>query len=352
MPTFAIGGVEVPIAMNTLRETRRDVGGMSVAYSGTPRLSRIAIKRDLEFETVPIAQQEADAWASLLSGDGFGLPFDSNAYTSKGEPPASNAGSWAPVVSGLFPGLVGNVGTGDGYGDVTWNNLPTNYLTWSAIMWRSTFCGSAITSLGAPFEHWIVRSDGKVYRNGVQASTTGVIGVAPNQTWFTFSSGTMHLNTEASLIGMLVRDASNNLTAAPTGSSLLGNTGASGAGSGSVYWFRNLGAPGTTGAAPPTWNIGIGNTTTDGSVTWTCMGVARGRLFDFALIRGLAPASWGLQAAASSYPSVIGTLPKYLVVADILPEGSRTMMCDSYTSRTIRAGGAWYVVLSVKLTEV
>jgi hypothetical protein len=38
------------------------------------------------------------------------------------------------------------------------------------------------------------------------------------------------------------------------------------------YYYRNLGAAGTSGTSPPTWTTTIGSTTTDNNITWTCEG--------------------------------------------------------------------------------
>lgn len=358
---LAIGGINVPVKVNSVRGSLVDVGGMAKAYSGKSRMSRLTQKRTLEFETTPLTMDEAQAWESLLTGNGMALTFDSNMYTSTGEPTLDNVGGWAVDATQEYFDLSGDLDSGNdnrighGYGQVRWGNLNFSLEEgFSIIMWRASFGGADITEMGTEAEHWIIRSDGKVYRSGILAGSSGVVSVYPNEVWLDYSpGGILALDTEAALIGagLAVRA---NTTGYALDDLVLGNAGAAIGGAGSIYYFKCT-DNGTSGGAPPTWDTTIGNVTIDGTVQWTCWGVARSIVYDLAFVRGLAPAQWGIDAAAN--PNVFGALPEIRVTGDLVPGGEMTMLgaTESQTILGNKGDGNGYqplVQLSVKLTEV
>lgn len=91
MAFLLVNHIPFPVADGTFREENREVGSDALAYSGTSRRSRRALKRDCFFESSPMSGAEAKVWSQLLLGEGQSWSFDASLYSSKGLGPSASA---------------------------------------------------------------------------------------------------------------------------------------------------------------------------------------------------------------------------------------------------------------------
>jgi len=160
-------GLDIPIRAETLQRQARDVGDRATAYDGTMRLTRRARKVDFQFDMPPMTAADAFAWEQLLIGTGQYWHFDSNLYSTKGVPttgtgtretsnPKAGAGNLGLTGAQTFVGAIG----------ATFSTHP-----WTVSLWRDASGGPG----GAAYVHYVVRSDGAKWVDGVRndaASTT------------------------------------------------------------------------------------------------------------------------------------------------------------------------------------
>lgn len=138
---------------------RRDIGGESEAADGSLQVTRQATKRDFSFGSVPLSGLDARAWEGLIRGEGHVWGFESplNLYSSKGK--ALVASDPAPDVEisgpnakygsmGLFVANGSYVQADDVLGS-----------TWSLVLWGN---------VGAGYQHFVIRSDGAKWEDGVR----------------------------------------------------------------------------------------------------------------------------------------------------------------------------------------
>lgn len=148
---------------------RRDIGEMSQATDGTLSITRQARKRDLRFKSVPITRSDADAWESLIIGEGEVWSFDSSLYGSKGLGPSANVGCTQQTNTSKFG--TGRLHVPDTTGSISFpaaSNIFGKSTDWSVGVYRST--DGAFS-----WAHTFVRSDGAKWIDGVRndgASTT------------------------------------------------------------------------------------------------------------------------------------------------------------------------------------
>jgi hypothetical protein len=162
---------------------RRNIGDQAQAVDGTMRLTQQAKKRDLHFTSIPLTQADAFAWESLLTGEGHVWSFDVNLYSSKGLGPSS------------LTDAVIDVGSGSKFG--------TGALFISLTTGTITFTGALLNTFGArpgytvmvwryddgtdaTFHHYVVRSDGAKWKDGVRNDATAT-------SWLTVSGANVTL---------------------------------------------------------------------------------------------------------------------------------------------------------------
>ena len=175
MPWLALNGINVgAIAAvgDPPKGGRRDIGDTGPAGDGSLRMTRQTRKRDLGFTSVPLTSLVALAWESLITGEGEAWSFETSPYGSKGTGPAAGGVYTAPVGASKFGnGLRLPAGTGLIQYPKTLLNSVGALMGWTVMVWRNE----------APYRHYIVRSDGAKFLDGVSS------GVAT--AWLTAAAG-------------------------------------------------------------------------------------------------------------------------------------------------------------------
>lgn len=153
---------------------RRDIGDSGEASDGTFRITRQTRKRDFNFKTIPLSDSDAYSWESLLTGEGEAWSFDVSLYGSKGLGPSSSSG--ASLVSSTPKFGAQNLRLAATTGTITYaaavNSVGTTS-AWTVCVWRYE---------SGAWHHYIVRSDGSKWYDGVQNN-------ALSTTWLSVSSG-------------------------------------------------------------------------------------------------------------------------------------------------------------------
>lgn len=156
----------------------RDIGNKATASDGTMRVSRQTRKIDLAFKSIPLSLTDAFSWQSFLIGEGEVWSFNSTTpgfYGCKGTGPSSSSGCTIEVATPKFGNARLRMVT---TGSIVYSGVAANlfgYSTdWTVMVWRSTN--------GSTWTHYIVRSDGAKWVDGVQNN-------AASTTWLSVSSG-------------------------------------------------------------------------------------------------------------------------------------------------------------------
>lgn len=164
MAFLVINGIEIPVAVDTLTEEVREIGATIQAFSGASVRSRIATKRDLEFEippTEPVLSGQYERW---IRGEGETWLF-TNLYGSKGTAPES--------------GYSGSISSGTGISGSNSLLVSTGTHQYRIASTGSSWTISFYYSSTSPvaFTHYTITSAGKKWVDGVRndaASTTFV----------------------------------------------------------------------------------------------------------------------------------------------------------------------------------
>lgn len=178
MALLNVNGIPIPIKPETLSESFEEIGGRERAYDGTLRISRQARKTNLSFETPVLTTLEAEAWNGLLSGLGHYWSFDSNNYSSKGL--GHSSGTALRATSNPLSGA-GHLEF-SGAQTRTWAQAGLG-TRWTVSLWRD----SSGAPGGAAYAHYVVRSDGAKWVDGVRND-------AASTTWLSVSSGQLALS--------------------------------------------------------------------------------------------------------------------------------------------------------------
>jgi hypothetical protein len=164
MPFLSLNGIEVLVAVDTMNESVREIGDTVQSFSGALIRTRIATKRDLEFEIPLIEPVLSGQWERWIRGEGEAWNF-ANLYGSKGTPPEA--------------GYAGTIDAGNGIGGsacllvasgVHSYRVAPSGSSWTIAFWYSTAATPSYT-------HYVITSAGKKWVNGVRndaASTTFV----------------------------------------------------------------------------------------------------------------------------------------------------------------------------------
>lgn len=172
MAFLAINGIEIPVREGTLGEESRDIGERAQAFDGTLRMSRLAQKLDLAFDT-PVMTDGA-SWYGLLTGQGEKWSFDSSVYGSKGSPPSAATSAAVSATRSKFGGK--SLKLTATTGDVTFTQNTDTAAFWH---WN-----------GAAWDHYVYNTAGVIHKNGVSPASgpTGVT-VTVNGTAVRFQAG-------------------------------------------------------------------------------------------------------------------------------------------------------------------
>ena len=150
---------------------RRDIGDVSASSDGTTRATRVARKRDISFETVPLSGDDAFAVESLVSGEGHSWAFDTHLYSSKGLGPTSSTG--ASIQSGSAKYGAGRLRLASGSTEITYTPFRTDVPQWTVAFYRRD------SGVGTWF-HYVINSSGQKWVDGVRndaASTSAFFAV-------------------------------------------------------------------------------------------------------------------------------------------------------------------------------
>ena len=178
MPFYRINQVTLPVADGSSTETPRDVGSTHHAFDGTPRVTRRARKRDASVRLVPMSISEAYSWEGLLCGLGESWSFDSHLYGSKGTGPTTSTGASVGGTGRYGAALVGTSSL----------NLVYPVPMLSTPGWTVMFERNATAVAGSGnWSHYIVRSDGAKWLNGVRADGTATAFFSAGSTSFAFA---------------------------------------------------------------------------------------------------------------------------------------------------------------------
>lgn len=179
MSTLLINGLGLSAIMATASEPkseRRDIGDDAVASDGTTRVTRQTSKVDLSFTSTQLTNGDAFAWQSLICGEGEVFPFDASLYGSKGLGPSASTA--ATLVSSHPKFGAKNLQLGATTGTITFSaaalNIFAAYVGHTVMVWRYE---------SAAWHHYVVRSDGTIWKDG---STAG----SPTATWLTVNTTT------------------------------------------------------------------------------------------------------------------------------------------------------------------
>lgn len=170
MAFLSINGIEFPVAHGSYSETPREIGDTRTAFDGTLRKTRRAVKRDVQFESVPMSSADALAWDYLIRGIGEYWAFDSTLYGSKG--------SYYSSVSGVVAASTTYHKYGAGCLQLT-SPASITYApsgassTWTVCVWRQPSVGTWV--------HYVIDSSGRKWVDGVRND-------AASTTWFTGGS--------------------------------------------------------------------------------------------------------------------------------------------------------------------
>jgi hypothetical protein len=178
MPFLVINSIDMPVAVDTLTESIREIGQISYSYSGTPVRSRQTTKRDLEFDlalTTPVLAGQYERW---IRGEGEMWTFNTSLYGGKGTAP--QAGYSGTISSG------GGIGSSDALavssGSHAYRIAP------SGSSWTISFYYSSTSP--AAYTHYTITSAGKKWVDGVRNDAASTTFVSVSSGILTLTGGT------------------------------------------------------------------------------------------------------------------------------------------------------------------
>jgi hypothetical protein len=176
---LTLNGISVDCYLDGTEISRVRFGESSRAFSGTPRRSWRATKREWRLHTGPLSNTDADAFQRLIDGEGHHWSFDLDHYSDKGLSASSANGTVT----------AGNAKWGSSR--LRCNNVVEGFQianpnsAWTVMFFRST---NATTTA---YTHYVIRSDATKWVDGVQnngASTSAFFSNSGTST-LTFNLG-------------------------------------------------------------------------------------------------------------------------------------------------------------------
>lgn len=163
---------------NNAKSDRREIGERVSASDGTLRLTMQAMKRDVSFRSVPLTASDAFAWESFIRGEGHTYQFESGGfglYSSKGAVPTDTTGCTIVGSAAKFGSSKLRISSGQFITDTdVLANMYGSSTTYTVMFWIST-------DSGATWHHYVLRSDGAKWVDGVRndgASTSSFVIIA------------------------------------------------------------------------------------------------------------------------------------------------------------------------------
>jgi hypothetical protein len=190
MSWFKLNGFDASSIAAMLSEpagARRNIGDEGEAADGSWRVTRQTRKRDLSFGTTALSKTDAFVWESLVSGEGHVWNFEAlNEYSSKGLGPTTFTDCDLST-NHKFGSKSLHVALGGGV--VTWpaliNSFGATATDWTLMFWWRDDGGDSL------FHHFVVRSDGAKWKDGVRndATVTTFVSVSGGNVTFIGTGG-------------------------------------------------------------------------------------------------------------------------------------------------------------------
>ena len=170
MPFLKLSGLEIPVAVDTLAESVREIGQTVQSFSGALVRNRQTTKRDLEFETSFLEPVLSGQWERWVRGEGEMFTF-STLYGSKGTAP--EAGSSGNIEAST--GVGGSSCLLVSSGTHAYRVAPSGS-SWTISFWYSS-------TLTPSFTHYVLSHSGvttKKWVDGVRndSASTGFVAVS------------------------------------------------------------------------------------------------------------------------------------------------------------------------------
>lgn len=193
---ISINGMDNPTANDGATLTPHTIGDAERgAGVGEMRDARRGLKEDGDLTMTPQAAAEADAWEGIILGRGVRWSFDESLVSDMGLPPntghSATLGTTAPAAAFGYARAKVPSATTLAYSF----NIVSKDARWS-VMYR--FWN------GASWDHYVVRSDGNKYKNGVNIGTA--VGAVSVSAALSITSGTGILSVTVTLKGRNITD--------------------------------------------------------------------------------------------------------------------------------------------------
>jgi hypothetical protein len=165
-----LNGIEtsgIASAPDNVTGTRREAGERTPATDLTTRLTVQTMKRDLTFKTVALTAADAFSWEMFIRGEGHVWQFeDFGLYSSKGGVPQDTTGCSIVTGSAKFGSKKLRIASGQFQTDIdALTNLFGYYGDYTVMFWKST-------DSGATWHHYVLRSDGSKWVDGVSSGAS------------------------------------------------------------------------------------------------------------------------------------------------------------------------------------
>ncbi|MFY0567060.1 hypothetical protein ACN28E_24925 [Archangium lansingense] len=159
MALLKLNGIEVEATDSEWVPVR--LGEVVRSLNGVPRSTAKVRKANLRYTSSLLTVPAAQLLRSLIEGEGHVLAFDSHVYTSKEQPVLfTPKGFTIEAVGGKHGGYL-HVPT---LGTASWEVLDTDPASaWTAMLWRRE---------ASVWHHYVTRSDGATWREGVLSPST------------------------------------------------------------------------------------------------------------------------------------------------------------------------------------
>lgn len=333
-----------------------DIGTTERAVDGTLIRGRIALKQNYTFATPPTDPVTAVALKALINGFGNHWSFDSNTYSGKGVGPLAPPS--ALYQAGVTAGKYGNclqVGTTPyGTADV-WEIQPTGLDALGAFQGNHTWMAWIRAQDGSTWNHYLVTdtlNTKAYYKNGVLAAADSDTNcVTDNAAFFVLNGYGYIQNGSVALPGWLATHSyAANAYVQPSVAHANGR-----------FYKVTAGGGGNSGSTEPTWPTVLGNTVTDGALTWTDQGPSSLFVDDLVILPFPVPSAWVSQlytfCSAQAYPDPPQLLATGLAPLPVSGNSSILVMgtVETTTFVQVMSGGTMqpnYQTIQFQLTDV
>ncbi|AEI65555.1 hypothetical protein [Corallococcus macrosporus] len=191
MPYLALSGIPVPVSQSSgLRYSPVLLGEKVRTFNGFPRSSVRRKSMSYEGGTGPLPLADAAVLRALIDGEGDSWDFALTMASSRGLWPATSGAPWV-VPSGVYD---------DGYALSLGVTDTVSWATQLGEAWTVAYWARVVDGTGAPWRHYLQRSDGSLSVDAVapapegnawtfETSLTSAQGLSPAGTTGTVTAG-------------------------------------------------------------------------------------------------------------------------------------------------------------------